>query len=647
MRERQERNKFRESLHNSHLSEDQREKLETEYARKVSENRRLKRRTLKPTQFEKIKLIGRGAFGDVWLVRDVEDHNVYAMKMLRKSELVAKKQVLNTLSERDIMASDNPWSVQLIYSFQDQTYLYFVMEYLPGGDLMNLLIKRGYLREDEARFILAEILLAIQNVHLAGFIHRDVKPDNVLITRNGHIKLTDFGLSAKTERYADPYMTLIENVNDLLRNQRNSSPNMPVLPQPQTRRAALCSTVGTPDYIAPEVLLKKPYDYKVDFWSFGCVMYEMLFGSPPFFAKTARQTAINIVKWRETLKFPRKPPVSMAAIDLIRHLLCGKDHRMGFEEIKSHAFFAGVDFDTLLQQQPPIVPDVQTDADTSNFDEFEPREEVHDADESSVMNLAFMGFKYNRHIKTRTLPSMMLEMQPILHEKVPSNSPSPIPKPGGLNIKEKHDQNQSRSSYQPFSFQYSNKFFDQLPNLSSTTQIPGPNSNNQLPNQQNNSQFTNKESNAQPPNPFFNIQMQNQFSNQVFAMKTPDPTNVITPPSNVFNIQSSNQISNPLISGNTFNINGQPLGQQAQPGLSNSQPSDQMFNPFYSNQLFQLQPSQQLINPQFTNPPNISPNQLNFQISNPPPGDNPSNELPSSSGHNDPTSELPSKGQEQ
>ncbi|OHT02150.1 hypothetical protein TRFO_30853 [Tritrichomonas foetus] len=459
MRERQERSRFHESLYNnSKLSNDQRAMLESQYAKNSSNIRRLKRRNLRPSQFEKIKMIGRGAFGDVWLVRDKEDNNFYAMKMLRKSELIAKKQVINTLSERDIMASDNPWSVQLIYSFQDSTYLYFVMEYLPGGDLMNLLIKRGFLSEEESRFILAETLLAIQNVHQSGFIHRDVKPDNILITRTGHIKLTDFGLSAKTERYADPYMSLIEDVNDLFhgsRAPRSSTPQMnPMSPMntpgfaanqgqggsttnaqiPRSRREALCSTVGTPDYIAPEVLLKKPYDNRVDFWSFGAMMYEMLFGSPPFFAKTARQTAINIVKWRETLKFPRKPPVTMAAIDLIRHLLCGRDHRIGFEEIKRHPFFNGIDFDNLQNLTPPIVPEINNDADTSNFEEFVPREETHDhadaADE--VMNLAFLGFKYNRHLKTRTLPCVSPaigeSLAPILNENI-QRFPPPIPPP--------------------------------------------------------------------------------------------------------------------------------------------------------------------------------------------------------------------------
>lgn len=386
---------------------------ENEYTTNQSNIWRLERRIIKPAQFEKLKIIGRGSYGDVWLVRDKEDQNVYAMKILRKSELIARQQVMNTLSEREIMASDNPWSVKLIYSFQDKTNLYFVMEYLPGGDLMNLLIKRNYLPENETKFILAELLLSIHDIHTSGFIHRDVKPDNILFTNAGHIKLTDFGLSAKIERDTDPYMILIDDVNRLLREDpRNSTPDFNLYPSQikNNRRSVLCSTVGTPDYIAPEVLLKMPYDSKIDFWSFGIVMYETLFGSPPFVADCPSHTAMKIVRWRETLRFPRKPQVSNDAIDLIRHLLCGKEHRMGFDEIKNHSFFAGVDFDNILNTKPPqnVIPNIKSEIDTSNFDEFEPRNNDSELSEKvqdeSFINLAFFGFKYNRKILTRTAP---------------------------------------------------------------------------------------------------------------------------------------------------------------------------------------------------------------------------------------------------
>ena len=431
MQEKAERRRFQQTLNS--LTSDQRTALQNQYARSQSDFRRLTRRRLKPEQFEKLKLIGRGAFGDVWLVRDREDSNVYAMKMLRKSELVAKKQVLNTLAERDVMASsDNPWCVKLIYSFQDRTFLFFVMEYLPGGDLMTLLIKKGVLSEPEARFFLAETLLAIHKVHEAGFIHRDVKPDNILLTKTGHVRLTDFGLSAKTERYADPLVSLLEDANDLITGDE------PVDGEdggkrPRDRRAALCSTVGTPDYIAPEVLLKQPYDKRVDFWSFGAIMYEMLFGAPPFMASTARATAINIIKWRVSLRFPQMPGVSRAAVDLIMHLLCDAEHRIGFEEIKNHPFFKDVDFDHIQDTTSPYIPHVESETDTSNFDEFEPREYTPDPEPDAVVNLAFTCFRFNRNAQARTLPMPgtpldQAQIQKIVGERrreIKSKTPNP------------------------------------------------------------------------------------------------------------------------------------------------------------------------------------------------------------------------------
>lgn len=359
------------------------------------------KRQLRQEQFERIKCIGRGAYGDVWVVRDTVDSAIYAMKILRKSEVIAKRQILNTLYERDLMAfHDDPWIVKLYYSFQDRTFLFYVMEYLAGGDLMNLLIRKGILNENETRFFMAEILLAIHNVHLAGFIHRDVKPDNILITKTGHIKLTDFGLSAKTENFADPLISLLKDVNEVLNgkseSQRDADPSKPRRPS---------APVGTPDYIAPEVLRNRSYNQSVDFWAYGAVMYEMLFGHPPFMASTAINTARNIVRWRESLRFPKVPVVSEAAIDLIRKLLCDADDRIGFDEIKSHPFFDGIDWDHIQDMEPPYVPILDCESDCRNFEEFEPRRYDQDpGQEPAVVKAAFKCFKFNRN-SAKTLPA--------------------------------------------------------------------------------------------------------------------------------------------------------------------------------------------------------------------------------------------------
>jgi serine/threonine protein kinase len=387
---------FRASLQHKPLSKKEKKNLEWEFARAESNRKRFKRRALRSDQFVRLRQIGRGAFGDVWLVRDREDGCVYAMKILRKRELIAKNQVLNTLAERDFLTqSGNPWSVQLIYAFDDPRNLYLVMEFLPGGDLMSLLIERGVLTETETKFFIAETLLAIDFVHRTGFIHRDIKPDNLLLTTDGHIRLTDFGLSTKLDRYSDPLTKLIDELTECIHDPLAGA--RPI--RDKKRRDQVCSTVGTPDYIAPEVLLKQPYSPSVDFWSLGAIMYEMLFGSPPFLADTPRGTALRIVRWRDTLVFPPVPPVSADAIDLIRQLICGADERLDFEGIKNHSFFCGIDWDGLAMAQSPFVPELRDEVDTSHFDAFEPRRDEPEGDEQEaeeIAKVAFMGFRYNK-----------------------------------------------------------------------------------------------------------------------------------------------------------------------------------------------------------------------------------------------------------
>lgn len=157
---------------------------------------RLKRAKMEKSMFTKLKTIGVGAFGEVALVRKIDTPNLlYAMKTLKKADVLKRNQVAHVKAERDILAeADNGWVVKLYYSFQDRDNLYFVMDYIPGGDMMSLLIKLGIFSEDLARFYIAELTLAVESVHKMGFIHRDIKPDNILIDKDGHIKLTDFGL---------------------------------------------------------------------------------------------------------------------------------------------------------------------------------------------------------------------------------------------------------------------------------------------------------------------------------------------------------------------------------------------------------------------------------------------------------------------
>ena len=416
---------FSQSLTRADLPVQERESLEHEFVKSEARFHRSKRRNFKANQFIKLKLIGRGAFGDVFLVRDSEDNHIYAMKVLNKGELIAKHQVINTLAERDFLTqNDNPWAVQMYYSFSDSKNLYLVMEFLPGGDLMTLLIKKSILSEVEGKFIAAETLLAINAVHKTGFIHRDIKPDNLLVTRDGHIRLTDFGLSTKTDRYSDHLTCLIDELTDEAAAKASGKPLPPSNQQKREHKhERVCSTVGTPDYIAPEVLLGQEYDHKVDFWSLGAIIFEMLFGFPPFYSEQPRETALKIVRWQESLNFPPEPPVSEAAKDLIRHLLCDAENRLDFEQIKQHRFFRGVKWEMLQSIASPVVPEVSSETDTSNFDEFDDtgREEVGFANNAvvdDVADVAFMGFSYNRRARSTSFNSPQDERPKILPESI-------------------------------------------------------------------------------------------------------------------------------------------------------------------------------------------------------------------------------------
>merc|ERR1712126_786642 len=187
--------RLEESLNENGLSETVRAEKRNQHAAKETEFLRLKRSRLGVDDFDPIKVIGKGAFGEVRLVQKVDTGHVYAMKILRKADMVEKEQVAHVRAERDILVeADHQWVVKMFYSFQDPANLYLVMEFLPGGDMMTLLMKKDTLSEECSQFYVAETVLAIESIHKLGFIHRDIKPDNILLDARGHVKLSDFGL---------------------------------------------------------------------------------------------------------------------------------------------------------------------------------------------------------------------------------------------------------------------------------------------------------------------------------------------------------------------------------------------------------------------------------------------------------------------
>ncbi|XP_038675294.1 serine/threonine-protein kinase 38 isoform X2 [Scyliorhinus canicula] len=357
------------------LGDDEKRMRRSQHARKETEFLRLKRTRLGLDDFESLKVIGRGAFGEVRLVQKKDTGHIYAMKILRKSDMLEKEQVGHIRAERDILVeADSQWVVKMFYSFQDKLNLYLIMEFLPGGDMMTLLMKKDTLSEEETQFYIAETVLAIDSIHQMGFIHRDIKPDNLLLDSKGHVKLSDFGLCTglKKAHRTEFYRNLSHSLpNDFTFQNMNSKRKAETWKR--NRRQLAFSTVGTPDYIAPEVFMQTGYNKLCDWWSLGVIMYEMLIGYPPFCSETPQETYKKVMNWRETLTFPPEVPISEKAKDLILRFCCESETRIGangVEDVKSNLFFECVDWEHIRERPAAISIEIKSIDDTSNFDEF-------------------------------------------------------------------------------------------------------------------------------------------------------------------------------------------------------------------------------------------------------------------------------------
>ena len=419
------------------LNDEQKEELRQNFLHTEAEQMRQARKKMSITEFEPLTIIGRGAFGEVRVCRQISTGDIVAVKKMRKEDMLNKNQLMHVRTEKEIMTASNPWIVKLKYSFQDELYLYLVMDFLPGGDLMNLLMKKEILTEDEARFYTAEMILAVDSVHKLNCIHRDLKPDNILIDKYGHIQLSDFGLAKIADKTFFPLTVkdssgpqkivnsptdsiTTANTNTNINNNANSNANTNtniniskinqnlnlknnMKKLPKKNRLIAYSTVGTPDYIAPEVFGQTGYGEEADWWSIGVMFFEMVVGFPPFFSENPSDTCKKIVKWKEHFSIPSDANLSPEAESFILRMVSPPETRLGIhgvEEIKKHPFFKGIDWNNIRKMKEPFIPELKNDYDTHYFDTFPEQEPFYPPNTSTKgkqrKDVNYAGYTFNR-----------------------------------------------------------------------------------------------------------------------------------------------------------------------------------------------------------------------------------------------------------
>ncbi|XP_078071138.1 microtubule-associated serine/threonine-protein kinase 4-like isoform X5 [Mustelus asterias] len=303
--------------------------------------------------FETMKLISNGAYGAVYLVRHKETKQRFAMKKINKQNLILRNQIQQAFVERDILTfAENPFVVSMYCSFETKRHLCMVMEYVEGGDCATLLKNMGPLPVDMARMYFAETVLALEYLHNYGIVHRDLKPDNLLVTSLGHIKLTDFGLSK---------VGLMNMTTNLYEGHIEKD----------AREFLDKQVCGTPEYIAPEVILRQGYGKPVDWWAMGIILYEFVVGCVPFFGDTPEelfgQVISDEINWPEGDEAPASDAQDLITI-LLRQNPLERLGTGGAYEVKQHNFFRGLDWNGLLRQKAEFIPQLESEDDTSYFD---------------------------------------------------------------------------------------------------------------------------------------------------------------------------------------------------------------------------------------------------------------------------------------
>ncbi|CAO3700963.1 hypothetical protein G6F70_006440 [Rhizopus microsporus] len=341
-----------------------------------------------PSSFTKIRMLGKGDVGRVYMVKQKETEKLYAMKVLSKREMIKRNKIKRALAEQEILTTSNhPFIVTLYHSFQSQDYLYFVMEYCMGGEFFRALQLRPgrCLSEEGAKFYAAEVTAALEYLHLQGHIYRDLKPENILLHQSGHIMLTDFDLSKGSHPPGKPSIV------------KSNSPHTP--PSIDTKSCVnnlrTNSFVGTEEYIAPEVIKGCGHTSAVDWWTLGILIYEMLFGKTPFKGSGRNETFSRILHC--DVQFPEQPSpyktqISNQAKNLVRKLLHKDENkrlgsRAGASDVKAHPFFKSINFALLRHCKPPIKPVVEkpNGIDAVNFRKMPPDNSSFDLESDDLL----------------------------------------------------------------------------------------------------------------------------------------------------------------------------------------------------------------------------------------------------------------------
>jgi len=297
-----------------------------------------KKRDFGLDDFQILKTIGTGTFGRVCLCRDKKTDNYYALKILAMADVIRLKQVEHVKNEKNILQEVNhPFIVNMKWSTKDRSSLYMLFEYVCGGELFSYLRNAGRFGASTANFYACEIILALEYLHSLSIVYRDLKPENLLIGRDGHLKITDFGFAKKLK----------------------------------DRTWTLC---GTPEYLAPEIIQSKGHNKAVDWWALGILIYEMLVGYPPFYDDNPFGIYEKILSGK--IEWPRH--IDPIAKDLLKKLLVQDrvkrlgNMKNGADDVKKHRWFKGVDWDGVAKKKakPPIIPRIVHEGDTSNFDEY-------------------------------------------------------------------------------------------------------------------------------------------------------------------------------------------------------------------------------------------------------------------------------------